>query len=104
MENEKKFCCKYQCYRDVALFREYRTCNKCREYCRKKYETGREKVREQQKRHYENNKDERREQQKEYLKEYRKIIVKCEVCDCDIKKCNKAEHEKTQKYIRNMTK
>ena len=104
MESQKKLCFKCYCYRDIELFGEYRTCSRCREYCKKRYETHRDLVVEQQKKYYQNNRDSIREQQKEYLKEYRQITIRCDVCDRDIKKCKKAEHERTKKHLLNLGK
>jgi group I intron endonuclease len=56
------------------------------------YANNKDKINERKKEHYENNKDKMKEK------------VKCEVCDCEVRKGDFTKHKKTQKHKDNMDK
>ena len=42
---------------------------------------------------------EHREEKKAYSKEYSKLEIECEVCECKVRKCNWARHVASRKHM-----
>jgi len=64
-------------------------------------ENNKQKTSIHNKKYCENNKDkikEYRENNKDKMKEYRKLEWYCSACKCNVKKCNKSRHLKSQKH------
>ena len=109
------------CSREQEIIEEYKNLyNKRRAYCseedkkkfkkeqNKKYvENNKKKIQDYKKEYYENNVDKIKEQKKniseEKKKEYyekRKIKIKCEFCNCEVRKQHLKRHQKTQKCLK----
>ena len=81
---EKRYCKRCNATKDTDLFygdRQY--CMRCLEKEREPYYRNREK-------------------KLAYFKAYCQIDVKCEVCDCTVRKKHLTRHQKTQKHIDNL--
>ena len=78
---ERRYCKRCNATKDTDLFYEDR------QYCMRCLDKEKEK-------YYRN-----REKKLAYFKTYSQIDVKCEVCDCTIRKCRWSRHQKTQKHI-----
>ena len=78
----------------LELYRgENATCNVYLGY-RENWAKKNEKVRVMNKNYW----DEHREEKTEYNKEYSKLEIECEVCECKVRKCNWARHLVSRKH------
>ena len=95
-EVAKKQCRKCGCWRVLELYRgENATCNVCLGYRESWAKKNEEKVRDMNKNYW----DEHREEKKAYNKDYSKLEIECEVCECKVRKCNWAKHVGSKKHI-----
>ena len=129
VENPKCSCCG-----KVKEPSKFKLCEKCREYARQYHMANRDRKNERRKQHHEQNKEhdkerwaryyaekkdeinERRqadrannpekyrEQAKKYREQVKDIIITCPVCNYDIKKYKKSQHEKSQCHQDNLKK
>ena len=94
-EVEKKQCRKCGCWRALEIYRgENATCNTCLGYRESWAKKSEEKVRVLNKNYWDEHKE-----KKVYNKEYSKLEIECEVCECRVRKCNWARHLGTRKHM-----
>ena len=102
----RKNCSSCRRNRRVEEFDEgYMSCRRCIENMKLYREIHKDKRMEQNKDYRERHKDEilaknkdYREKKKEERKLYNSLVVRCDVCDCDVLKCHFARHKKTNKH------
>ena len=103
MEVAKKYCSK--CQRDVKIEKfegDFKTCNVCRKKGLNRYHRLREHYLELKKDYRQNHKEEIAEKQKEYFQSIKGIVITCPICNYDIKKYKKIQHEKSQIHQNNL--
>ena len=80
--------------------------NKKKDYIKGYYDKNKEKIKEKNKEkskiYYSN--PEKREQRKVYNRERAKELIKCDVCNIDIKRGNKQSHKISNRHIENLKK
>ena len=104
-EIDKKKCGKCQGMKEIELFEKgYRTCNTCRENSKRYQERHREQISIQKKEYREQNKEAIQEKNRKQFLKNKDEIISCPVCNCDIKKYKKSQHEKSQTHQRNIKK
>ena len=97
MNTDKVFCNSCKVNRDIVLFKEgCKACGLCRNKSNRYSENHRERLLVERKEYRERNADK--------IKAYRLLTVRCEVCDCDIKRNAQAEHRKTKRHQHNLNK
>ena len=95
-EVEKKQCRKCGCWRVLKLYRgENATCNICLGYRESWAGKNPEKVRDMNRNYW----AEHREEKKAYNKEYSKLEIESEMCECKVRKCNWARHVASRKHM-----
>ena len=65
-------------------------------------ENNRERERERWRTYYAEHREEIRARKNEYNKTYNQIELTCDVCECQVRKCNWSRHSKTQKHNDNL--
>ena len=91
----RKNCSSCRRNRRVEEFDEgYMSCRRCIENMKLYREMNKEKRMEQ-------NKDYRERHREEKIL-YNSLVVHCDVCDCEVRKCNLAKHKKTNKHMEKM--
>ena len=110
IEEGRKFCSTCKRYRNIEHFDEgYMSCRRCIEYMRDYRTMNKAKVDEWKSNYRERNKEEIALRNKEYREKHRdekrlynSLVVRCDVCDCEVRKCNLAKHKKTNKHMEKM--
>ena len=103
METERQYCRKCQTHRPIEAFAEgFLTCTRCRDKEKRRYDRERERLLEQKKEYREREKEHIREKQIEHFQSVKDIVITCPVCNYDIKKYKKAQHETSQFHQDNL--
>ena len=103
MDIAKKYCS--TCQRDVRIecFEgSFKTCNVCREKGLNRYYRLREHYLELKKDYRQNHKEEIAEKHKDYFQSIKDTVITCPICNYDIKKYKKSQHEKSQTHQNNL--
>lgn len=106
---------KCQHFKANSRRKERRNCYECspeiKEFRKEYYETNKEVIAQKKKAYREENKEilslkkkDYYENNKEVISEKGKVKVRCDVCDCEIRKCNFKRHQKTKKHQSNLEK
>ena len=103
MESQKKYCSTCQTNRPIETFEEgFATCSRCKKKKLNRYYRLREHYLELKKEYRQNHKEEISEKHKEYFQSIKDVIITCPVCNYEIKKYKKSQHEKSQTHQNNL--
>ena len=102
-KNETEYCSKCQLNRPIEAFESgYITCTRCRAKEKRRYDRKRDVILEQKKEYREREKEHISEYNKEYFQSAKDIVITCPVCNYDIKKYKKSQHEKSKFHQDNL--